>query len=222
MSETRPTASAGSTNGPSATDRAKDEGRRLVDEGRREASEVTNVARSETASIARKTGDDLRRRADDQTGQMAGMLESLADELDEVASASDREGGHLTGVARDGARASRRMAERLERDGLDGVVHDVNRFARRRPGMFLAAAFGTGLLLGRLTRNVDTGEITERARHDGDRADGDRSDGLPRPTGQGPASTVRPGAAVGEGTYASAAASPTGTRAPSSREEGLR
>lgn len=215
MSETRPTASAGSTNGPSATDRAKDEGRRLVDEGRREASEVTNVARSETASIARKTGDDLRRRADDQTGQMAGMLESLADELDEVASASDREGGHLTGVARDGARASRRMAERLEREGLDGVVHDVNRFARRRPGMFLAAAFGTGLLLGRLTRNVDTGEITERARHD-------RSDELPEPTGQGPASTVRPGAAVGEGTYASAAASPTGNHAPSSREEGLR
>ena len=46
----------------------------------------------------------------------------------------------------------RRLASRMEQGGAQGVVEDVTRFARRRPGAFLAGAAGVGFVVGRLVR----------------------------------------------------------------------
>jgi hypothetical protein len=40
----------------------------------------------------------------------------------------------------------------MEQGGPQGVLDDVSRFARRRPGMFLAGAAGIGFVVGRLVR----------------------------------------------------------------------
>jgi hypothetical protein len=40
----------------------------------------------------------------------------------------------------------------MEQGGAQGVVDDVTRFARRRPGVFLAGAAGMGFVVGRLVR----------------------------------------------------------------------
>ena len=46
-----------------------------------------------------------------------------------------------------------RSPSRLEDRGIEGVVDDVSRFARRRPGVFLLAAAGAGFVVGRFVRS---------------------------------------------------------------------
>jgi hypothetical protein len=55
-------------------------------------------------------------------------------------------------------RASRSLDEvagRLERDGIEGALSGVRRFARQSPGSFLLASAGAGFAVGRLLRNAD-------------------------------------------------------------------
>ena len=54
-----------------------------------------------------------------------------------------------------------RLASRMEQGGAQGVVDDVTRFARRRPGAFLAGAAGVGFVVGRLVR---AGAASQRER----------------------------------------------------------
>jgi hypothetical protein len=61
--------------------------------------------------------------------------------------------GPLAGYVTDARQQVASFALRLENRGIEGVVDDVAQFARRRPGMFLLAAAGTGFLVGRLVRS---------------------------------------------------------------------
>jgi len=49
--------------------------------------------------------------------------------------------------------------------GIDQSLADVKRFARRRPGMFLAGAMGAGFLMGRLLRSTDMHSVMDAAKH---------------------------------------------------------
>jgi hypothetical protein len=142
-------------------DQAKAEARNVAERGKREAGQVADEARSQAAGLARTAREDARHRVDDEVGKLAGFLDDIGDELEGMASGSGRTDGHLPALARDGADMANRLSRRLETGGLDGALHDVSMFARRRPAMFLAAAFGVGLALGRVTRNADLHEITD-------------------------------------------------------------
>ena len=48
------------------------------------------------------------------------------------------------------------LAEQIvERDGIEGALSGVRRFARQSPGSFLLASAGAGFAVGRLLRNAD-------------------------------------------------------------------
>lgn len=211
MSDTRITgdATTARSDDRSTTDRAREEAGKVAEQGRQEAAHVGQVAKSETARLAREAGSEAKRRADEQAGNLAGVLDRLADELDEFARGSEQRSGYLKGLARDGADTTRRTAERLEQRGLDGALEDVSSFARRRPAMFLAAAFGTGLLLGRVTRNADMGRIAREA--------GDHHD-APTVAGTGAASMGSP--TTGATTTGATATSGTGSHLAGARTPG--
>jgi hypothetical protein len=153
-------------------DQAKAEARNVAESGKRGAGQVAEEARSQAAGLARTAREEARHRVDGEVGKLAGFLDDIGDELDGMASGSVRTDGHLPALARDGAEMANRLSRRLETGGLDGVLHDVSMFARRRPGVFLAATFGVGLALGRVTRNADLHEITDEMK----RGDGSPSD----------------------------------------------
>jgi hypothetical protein len=153
--------------GGDSTHRATSEARTVADTGKQGVGLVADEARSQAAGLARAARDEARHRADGEIGKLAGFLSGLGDELAGMADGSTTRDGHLQGLARDGARAANRLSQRLEMGGLDGAVHDLSMFARRRPGVFLAAAFGVGVGLGRLTRNADVHSIS-RQMHSGD------------------------------------------------------
>jgi hypothetical protein len=72
--------------------------------------------------------------------------------------------GKVIDLTREGANQVERFAERLDRDGVDGLLRDLQTFARRRPGAFLAAGFGLGMVIGRLVRASDLGQSNDSGR----------------------------------------------------------
>jgi hypothetical protein len=151
-------------------DQAKAEARNLAESGKQSAGKVAGEARSQASGLARTAREEARHRVDGEVGKLASFLDDIGDELDGMASGDTRTDGHLPALARDGAQMANRLSRRLETGGLDGALHDVSMFARRRPGVFLAAAFGVGLALGRVTRNADLHEISDEMKR-GDRSD---------------------------------------------------
>jgi hypothetical protein len=52
------------------------------------------------------------------------------------------------------ADSGRQFADYLDRHGPEGVLREVQDFARRRPGAFLATALAAGFVVGRLGKGV--------------------------------------------------------------------
>jgi hypothetical protein len=187
MPPTSTTTRSSPTTQSGSGDQAKAEARNVAESGKRGASEVADEARTQAAELAHTARQQARHRVDGEVGKLATFLDDIGSELDEMAHGSVRSDGHFPSLARDGAQMANRLSRRLETGGLDGALQDVSRFARRRPGVFLAASFGVGLALGRVTRNADLHEITDEIKHD----DGSQPSARTRPQSGASASEHR-------------------------------
>jgi hypothetical protein len=159
-------ATSGPGSGTGSTDQAKAEAHKVAESGKQGVRQVADEARSQTASLARTARGEARERIDGEVGRLAGFLSDIGDELNGMAEGADHRDGYLPALARDGSRAAGRLSDRLESGGIDGALQDVKMFARRRPGVFLAAAFGVGIALGRVTRNADLQSISDEIQHE--------------------------------------------------------
>lgn len=113
------------------------------------ASEATQHAEQLVRDARREVADE----ADRQVRRAAGNLHAVADDVTALAEGRPREGAAATTLARRGGVQLDRLASRLEHGGSQVLLSDVRRFARRRPGVFLAGALGAGFVVGRLLRN---------------------------------------------------------------------
>src|SRR5690606_17356170 len=95
-----------------------------------------------------------------QTKRTADAMRGWSKQMHSMAESSS-ESGRAVELARTGAERIDRMADRLENEGLDGIIHDVESFARRRPGLFLAAGVGVGMVAGRMFRMADTSQMKD-------------------------------------------------------------
>jgi hypothetical protein len=112
---------------------------------------------SEASTVADRLIDDtkaqLRDRAETQLGQLAEGLDLLYRQTRALAQGELNEAGPLVGFVQEGADWLGYVAERVHKGGLDGVVVDLKRYARRRPVVFLSGSAVAGLAIGRLLRN---------------------------------------------------------------------
>ena len=111
------------------------------------ATGVATTARDEARTA-------LRHQASDGTSRAAGAMDQLAGRLRALADGDTEQAGDLQRYARDLGDRLGGVAGRMQDRGLDGLVDDVQDFARRRPGLFLAAAAGAGFAAGRLFRGA--------------------------------------------------------------------
>lgn len=153
------------------------------------AAEVAGTAKEQAATVvgeatarARSLVGDLRGQlqgqAQSQTGRLTENVHRLAQELREMG-----EGGKpdstMAGVARQIADGGDQVADRIEQRGPDGLVSELQSFARRRPGAFLAGAAVAGFLVGRAGKGVNAASSTHSRTGDssgsaaGDRTGGD-------------------------------------------------
>lgn len=139
---------------------AEEEGKDFLEDAKGKAGEVGRQAMTE----GRHVMDEMRHlafdQADAQGRRAAGSLRGVANQLGAMAQATT-ETGMVVDLARNGADRLEGFADHLEQDGVQGVVADIESFARRRPGLFLAAGFGLGLTLARVVRSSDSNGVKQ-------------------------------------------------------------
>ena len=117
-----------------------------------EARKVAGEAKTQAKSLLSDLQTDLRDQAGKQQERVAGNLRSMSEEFNTMLGASSGgQGSELVGMA---GRRAEQVASWLENRDPGTMVEEVRRFARRRPGAFLAIAAGAGLVAGRLARNL--------------------------------------------------------------------
>jgi hypothetical protein len=140
---------------------AREEARDVAGDVREEAQAVASEAATQVHNVVDSTRSALRSQARQGTERVSGALGDLGSQFRALAE-GDREGaGEVGRYANEAGARLRSMADRLNSKGFDGVVDDVQAFARRRPGAFLAIAAATGFVAGRLFRGAQAASSSE-------------------------------------------------------------
>ncbi|MFI2781143.1 hypothetical protein [Streptomyces sp. ALB3] len=157
---------------------------------RQRAGDVAGEASSRARDVAGELQEQLQDQARTQTQRLAENVRRLADDLSDMGN-SGRDGSPATNAVRRVADRGHDAAARLEDRGPQGLVSDLQDFARRHPGTFLAGAALAGFATARLGKGVKSANDGASSRTAGDRTtlpptaagDGGRSvgtDGDPR------------------------------------------
>ena len=99
---------------------------------------------------------DLTDQAGTQQQKAAEGIRTISSQLRTMADASDQP-GVAADLIRQAAERSQSVASWLENRDPGSLLDEVKSFARQRPGTFLLAAAGAGLLAGRLGRSLQAG-----------------------------------------------------------------
>ncbi|MFJ6851005.1 hypothetical protein ACIQM3_10770 [Streptomyces sp. NPDC091271] len=136
------------------------------------AGDVADEASSQVRDVAGELRDQLQDQARTQTQRLAQSVRQLADELGTMGE-SGEQGSPATKAVRQVADRGHNVAAKLEDRGPQGLISDLQDFARRRPGVFLAGAALAGFATARLGKGVKSAS-NGPASHTGD-GGGDRS-----------------------------------------------
>jgi hypothetical protein len=115
-------------------------------------SNVAEQAKTQLTGLVDQTKAEMQQQAQARGEQAAGALRSLSDQLQALASGRPQEAGQLTSYLDEARQRVVGVASTLEQRGPQGVLDDVARYARRKPGMFLLMAGVAGFSVGRLVR----------------------------------------------------------------------
>ncbi|MEU3475905.1 MULTISPECIES: hypothetical protein [Nocardiaceae] len=165
---------------PSTTDVAKeqagavagtaaDAGKHVANIAGDQAHQVAGEVKSQAQDLLGQTREELTTQAAAQQQRVAGGLRALSDEFSSMATNSDKP-GIATDLTRQASQHAHTVASWLEDREPGQVLDEVTRFARRKPGTFLALAAGAGLLAGRLGRGLTAANTSIDSPTSGSRA----------------------------------------------------
>jgi len=124
----------------------------VKDTAAEQAHRVGSEAKSQARTVVTDVRDRLGEQARTQNDRLVSKIREGADHLDEMR--GDRSGTPAATVVSRVADGGRQLADYLDRNGPEGVLAEVQAFARRRPGAFLATALAAGFVVGRLGKSV--------------------------------------------------------------------
>lgn len=136
-----------------------------------QAAEVAGEAAAQARDLVAEARDQLQEQARSQTRRLAENVRRLADELQEMAHDGKPDSTAAAAMAQL-AQGGHRAASHLESRGPDGLVSEVQDFARRRPGLFLAGAAVAGFALGRVGKGVGAAGATGSGRRPAEESSG--------------------------------------------------
>ncbi|MDQ6688097.1 MAG: hypothetical protein M3Z50_10915 [Actinomycetota bacterium] len=131
---------------------AADAGQHVAGVAKDQAQNVVAEAGNQAKNLLGQAQTELNAQAGAQQQRLAGGLHSLGDQLQSMAQGA--EPGMVTDLARQGSSKTHEIGSWLESREPSHLLDELQSLARRRPGAFLLAAAGAGLLAGRLTRGV--------------------------------------------------------------------
>jgi hypothetical protein len=124
----------------------------VKDTAKEQALRVGSEAKSQVRNVASEVRGKVSEQARTQNDKIVGGIRQMADHLDEMR--GDRQDSPATQVVSRVADGGRQLAGYLETKGPEGVLREVEDFARRRPGAFLATALAAGFVVARLGKGV--------------------------------------------------------------------
>jgi len=124
----------------------------VKDTAKEQAARVGQEAKAQVGNLASEVKGRVSDQARSQNDKLVSQIRSTADQLDEMR--GDRGDSPASAVVTRVAEGGRQLADYLDRNGPDGVLREVQDFARRRPGAFLATALAAGFVVGRLGKVV--------------------------------------------------------------------
>ena len=111
--------------------------------------EVTREARNQVRSVAADLRGSVTGQARTQNQRVADGLRQASDQFGQMAPDDGSPAGRIVTQL---GHSGRRAADYLEDRGPEGLLDDVQEFARRKPGTFLLIAAAAGFAIGRLGR----------------------------------------------------------------------
>jgi hypothetical protein len=124
----------------------------VTDTAKQQAHRVGTEAKTQARNIASDVRNKVGEQARTQNDKLVGTIRETADHLDQMR--GDRPDSPAATVVSRVADGGRQLADYLDRNGPEGVLQEVQDFARRRPGAFLATALAAGFVVGRLGKSV--------------------------------------------------------------------
>lgn len=117
-----------------------------------EASRVAGEVAAQGRNLVEETKSQLHQQAAGQTERVSQSLRKLSDEARALSQGRADESGPLREYVEQAASQISTVAARIEERGFDGIVSDLQQFARRRPGAFLLGAAAAGFAAGRFIK----------------------------------------------------------------------
>lgn len=130
-----------------------------------EASAVLGEAKNQAKDLYAQTKSELAEQANTQQQRLAAGLQSASAELEDMSVSSANPGVASEVIGAISGRLSGAAAWLGDRDPA-GVLSEVSRYARRKPGTFLLVAAVAGVVAGRLTRALAANASDARASAD--------------------------------------------------------
>ena len=142
---------------------AADEGQQVAEAAVTQARDVAGTAREEAAQVSDELSEQARSLLEETKGQLQDQTETQVERLSEtlrrfgaqgqaLAEGRPSQAGPLPDYVREAAGRLEQLADDVDARGVEGLVEDLQSFARRRPGAFLLGAGVVGFGVGRLMR----------------------------------------------------------------------
>lgn len=137
---------------------AKDAAQDVAGTAREEARRVTGEATDQVRSLLTSARDEAFGHASTQQQKLAGHSRLVSDDLRRISRGEAPQSDLVSQLLSTVTTRVESFTTALETREPADLLRDARRFAARRPGAFLAAAAGLGLLAGRLTRGLSDGD----------------------------------------------------------------
>ncbi|MFD5932474.1 hypothetical protein [Streptomyces sp. NPDC060333] len=118
-----------------------------------QATNVVGEASAQARDLVGELRTQLTGQAETQTQRLAENVRRLSQELRELGE-NGKPDSTMADVARQIADSGHQVAAHVEKRGPDGLISDLQGFARRRPGVFLAGAALAGFVVARAGKSV--------------------------------------------------------------------
>lgn len=139
-------------------DKLKEQTRHSGENVAEHTKQVAGAVKEETVTqakdLAGQIREDLQQYVGPQQQKIAATVRTISDEIDAISRGEKPQSDYITGFLGQASGYVNSVATSLEQKQPQEILTDVRRFASRRPGLFLAAALGVGILAGRATRNL--------------------------------------------------------------------
>jgi hypothetical protein len=133
---------------------AADEAKELARQAGGQARQVAQEAKHELRTLTEQGRQELKSQAQAQTQRASQNLRTLSDQTQALAEGRPDEAGPLAGYVQGASGRLSGWADDLDRRGFDGMVAQVQGFARRRPAAFIGLCVVAGFAVSRVGRTV--------------------------------------------------------------------